>query len=121
MSSATILSVSLDSELGKLRAMVLSSAGYAVTTANSPELATLSLPSQPNILLLCHTLSAAQCDALMVKCREVSPKTTIVLMTKLGYTACRMKPDIIFESNDGPQALINVLKTVSAKRNEAAN
>src|SRR4051794_1781249 len=112
---AHVLSVSLDMELADLRGLILSSAGFTVTTAYSFDVAADNLNLKPDIFIVGHTLSTTQREELMAKWREVSPRTGIVLMSKTGFSECRVKPDVTFDIYEGPETLISDLKALENK------
>jgi len=110
-----ILSLSADPELGKLRAMVLQQAGYAVVWPSSKaEADALLRENNFDVLVMGHTISGQSSREFAEIFRANNPNGKIVVIMAATYSL--VKADRTVRSIDGPEALLGAIEELLSER-----
>jgi CheY-like chemotaxis protein len=104
---ASVLVFGRDDQLIHTRSLILEKAGFRVRTASSlPDLHQLLAEPAMDVLLLCHSLSTAECDAALTMTQDRWPKIQTISMLS-GSSGCAAEPtDAVMNAADGPAKLI---------------
>jgi CheY-like chemotaxis protein len=104
---ASVLVFGRDDQLIHTRSLILEKAGFRVRTASSlPDLHQLLAEPAMDVLLLCHSLSTAECDAALTMTQDRWPKIQTISLVS-GSSGCNSQPtDAIMHASDGPAKLI---------------
>lgn len=110
---ASILQFGHDPKLQQTREWILEKEGYRVRNAlSAKEFRTAFLADVPNVLLLCQTLDAEDCDRATEFAAEHAPGTRcIVLFSNLGGWTLE-RDHVLLRSNDGPKTFLETIKRV---------
>jgi DNA-binding NtrC family response regulator len=96
-----------DFQLVHTRSLILEKAGFRVRTASClPDLHQLLSEPTMDVMLLCHSLSTAECDEALAMTTQRWPRIqTISLLS--GSSGCNSQPtDAIMNATDGPAKLV---------------
>ena len=107
----SIVQVSGDRELSRLREKVLVSAGHSVLSIRPDELAAASTVSrEPRVWIFCHTIEFYELASMAVTVRRMRPADKLLLLTGLNDTG---QVPIAFDGRLDPVAgLTGLLQTV---------
>lgn len=110
----TILSLSLDLELSKLRRAILTAAGHEVTSISSEEAAVRAAESSTayDVVLLCHHFPAAASRRVIRLARQNHPSTRFVHIVHLYGEWPEIEADRYVVGADGPETLLRVVQEV---------
>ena len=105
-----ILLCGTDPLLLSTRGNVLRSVGYEVLTVLGPEKIESTLQTHTvDALVLCHTLTAEEQQALLAALHRHSPEAKTVIMKKMTRQGISAIPDAVVSTGGGPEALIQTL------------
>ena len=108
---ASILIYGLDPTLLLTRCLLLENAGFRVAAVQDANLATEALSHQPiELSILCHTLSLAECEAILAKVHSLRPETKVVLLETRGDERLISGNDSVLNVFDGPEKLLMTVK-----------
>ena len=114
-----ILSLSANSELGKLRAMVLRQAGYDVKWPSSKSETEALLGNERfDILLIGHMISGHSAREFADAFRARNPNGKIIVI--MATTYIMVKADKTVRAIDGPEALLEALGELLGSNRSAA-
>jgi DNA-binding NtrC family response regulator len=105
--SAAVLVFGRDHQLIHTRGLILEKAGFRVRTASSlPDIHQLLSEPTMDVLLLCHSLSTAECNEALAMTQERWPRIQTISLIS-GSSGCSSQPtDAIMNAADGPAKLI---------------
>jgi CheY-like chemotaxis protein len=106
----SILTISRNAELQRLRTLILQRAGYLVSAALSDREAIhfIKTDKSINLILLCHSVPEASRIALVARIKELEP-TLPILMLYNGYDPTNAKVDGSLHNLDTPEAMLNMI------------
>ncbi len=104
---ASVLVFGRDSQLVHTRSLILEKAGFHVRTAASlPDIHQLLSEPSMDVMLLCHSLSTAECDEALTMTQERWPQIQTISLIS-GSSGCNSQPtDSVLNASDGPAKLI---------------
>jgi DNA-binding response OmpR family regulator len=106
----TILVLGADAMLLDTRRRVLEHAGLTVTSALSvPEAEVLLRENEIALLLLCHTLSAVQCERANAVAHLINPKI-VTLALASPANRCVEASDVVIHQMSGPPKLVETVQ-----------
>lgn len=121
MEKPVILVYGRDSALLGTRRMVLASAGYQVTEAiNFCEVEKILSERSIDLLILCHSLSEADCKEVSEKL-QVEPRPKALVLTA-GPFGCHVGINAeITDAREGPAKLISTVKRLFCRECSSGN
>lgn len=112
-----ILLIGKDDRLQDTRAAILNQRWVAFPA--SPNDAMRSLEAeQPDLLILCHTLSPDQALDLVRACREKFPEVRILALEARSGSARALKADAVVETALGPQSMLSATEVLLRGREQ---
>jgi DNA-binding response OmpR family regulator len=110
-----ILLIGNDDRLQATRAAIVNQRWFAFPA--SPNDAMRSLEAkQPNLLILCHTLSPDQALGLVRACRDKFPEVGILALEARSGSARGLKADAVVETALGPQSMVSAIEVLLRDR-----
>ncbi len=108
---AAILMYGRDPQLIDTRRMVLERSGYKVlTTMNLAEIDRITAQSSLDLLILCYTLSMAECDRALASAHSQRPAIkSLVLVAGGSGCSSAQQVDGVFDAMEGPARLISTV------------
>ena len=107
----SILTISRNPELQKLRALILKQEGFQVSSAlnDNEAMAFVKAPNSFALVLLCHSVPETSRLLLVNEIKEVNPKLP-VLMLYNGYDPTAAKVDGSLHNLDSPEAMLQMVR-----------
>jgi DNA-binding NtrC family response regulator len=120
----TILVYGHDLDLLHTRRLVLQHAGFNVEIVTSlKEAETITVAQSANLFILCHSLSARECENALKLAHSPQMKMKSLVLTTGKPVPTAEKDDELLNSFDGPTALVatvtKLLQTAAADRNSS--
>jgi DNA-binding NtrC family response regulator len=113
--SKSILTISRDQILQKVRTLVLEQAGYQVSAATNDReaVAFVAAPNTIGLVLMCHSVPETSRVFLVSKIKELKP-TLPILMLYNGYDPTEAKVDGSLHSLETPEAMLDMIGFMTA-------
>jgi CheY-like chemotaxis protein len=110
--SKSILTISRDQILQKVRTLVLEQAGYQVSAATNDReaVAFVAAPNTIGLVLMCHSVPETSRVFLVSKIKELKP----TLMLYNGYDPTEAKVDGSLHSLETPEAMLDMIGFMTA-------
>ncbi len=106
-----VLNVCMDRTLLQTRTAVLKAAGFRPIAANTLASAAKALAArQVQAVVMCHTISEHDREALVQVVRKRCARARVIALSN-GYALPQHGVDATIESHDGPEALIQALRS----------
>jgi hypothetical protein len=119
--SVRILLFGNDSHLLKSRQWVFESAGYEVYAATSILALNHILASHPanlpiDLMILCHSLTAEECNRARLIGRAHFPKMEVVILAVNGCVSHTADGDSVVDTAEGPRTLLETVGDLAKKQ-----
>jgi CheY-like chemotaxis protein len=112
---ASIIVCGRDPQLVETRRWILEQSGANVLTAADPaELAAIGPQEPVDLIILCHSLSAEQCDRAISVCATRWPQAQSLLLVQGQGGRDRAGSDAIFDTTRGPALLLQAVTVLVA-------
>ena len=119
---SSVLSLSHDPALLRTRMLLLQRAGCKVSCAsNLQDFQTCILSQQFDLIMICQSMSAEECDAATRLAREFAPTARVLLMfTRIGKCVPE-QADVMLDAHAGPRVLVETAqRMLSSAANQSA-
>ena len=101
-----ILLIGNDDGLQATRAAILNQRWFAFPAPPNDAMRNLEA-EQPDLLILCHTLSSDQALDLVRACRDNFPEVRILALEARSGSARELKADAVVETALGPESMVS--------------
>jgi hypothetical protein len=106
-----ILLIGNDDWLQATRAAILNQRWFAFPAPPNDAMRSLET-EQPDLLILCHTLSSDQALGLVRGCRDKFPEVRILALEARSGSARELKADAVVETALGPQSMVSAIEVL---------
>jgi hypothetical protein len=112
---ARVFCLSRDQRLLETRGMVLAKRYDAITVGSIEEMWALPVASAFDVVVLCHSLSAEECDLSASIARERWPQAKILALS-VDSSSCWTFADQVVRGLDGPSVLVQTIDRLLRSR-----
>jgi CheY-like chemotaxis protein len=115
----SILTISRDAELQRLRTLILQDAGYhvAAATSDAQAISFLEKPHSFTLVLLCHSVPESSRVYLADRMKELSPELPILMLYN-GFEPTQAKVDGSLHQLESPGVWVKMVDYVTGGRAE---
>jgi DNA-binding response OmpR family regulator len=110
-----ILLIGNDDRLQATRAAILNQRWFAFPAPPNDAMRSLEA-EQPDLLILCHTVSSDQALDLVRACRDKFPEVRILALEARFGSARELKADAVVETALGPQSMLSATEVLLRDR-----